>query len=85
MMFKDDVCSFQGNDRVAVNVDVFCGTDQVGGGKTAGPTQDMNDVLEFTLEKNKTYNFNYTGELGQIKSIKLDIKDQPQTLKLFYK
>jgi len=85
MMFKDDVCSFQGNDRVAVNVDVFCGTDQVGGGKTAGPTQDMNDVLEFMLEKNKTYNFNYTGESGQIKSIKLDIKDQPQTLKLFYK
>ncbi|WP_430817743.1 transglutaminase-like domain-containing protein [Carboxylicivirga sp. RSCT41] len=85
MMFKDDVCSFQGDDRVAVNVDVFCGKDQVGGGKTAGPTQDMNDVLEFVLEKNKSYNFNYTGEAGQMKSIQLTIKDEPQTLKLYYK
>ncbi|WP_430812179.1 MULTISPECIES: transglutaminase-like domain-containing protein [unclassified Carboxylicivirga] len=84
MMFKDNVCTFQGDDRVAANVDVFCGSDQMGGGRTAGPTQDMNDVLEFVLEKNKTYHFNYTGESG-LKSIKLAVKDQPQTLKLYYK
>ncbi|MBR8538276.1 transglutaminase domain-containing protein [Carboxylicivirga sediminis] len=85
MMFKDDVCTFQGDDRMSVNVDVFCGADQVGGGRTAGPTQDMNDVLEFVLEKNKTYSFNYTGEAGQMKSIKLNISDEPQSLKLYYK
>ncbi|MBK3519789.1 transglutaminase-like domain-containing protein [Carboxylicivirga marina] len=85
MMFKDNVCTFQGDDRVAVNVDVFCNTDQIGGGKTAGPKQDMNDVLEFVLEKNKIYNFNYTGDGGQMKSIKLHIKEEPQTLKLYYK
>lgn len=85
MMFKDDVCTFQGDDRVDVNVDVFCGADQVGGGRTAGPTQDMNDVLEFVLEKNKEYNFNYIGEAGQIKSIKLHVGNEPQTLKLYYK
>ncbi len=85
MMFKDDVCTLQGDDRVAVNVDVFCGSEQIGGGKTAGPTQDMNDVLEFQLKKNRSYTFNYTGEAGQLKSIKLNIKEEPQTLKLYYK
>ncbi len=85
MMFKDDVCTFQGDDRVAVNVDVFCGADQVGGGRTAGPTQDMNDVLEFVLEKNKVYSFNYIGEAGQLKSMKLKVGNEPQTLKLYYK
>ncbi|MCT4589992.1 MAG: transglutaminase-like domain-containing protein [Carboxylicivirga sp.] len=85
MMFKDNVCTFQGDDRVAVNVDVFNGNDQIGGGRTAGPTQDMNDVLEFVLPKNKEYSFNYTGESGQLKSIKLKIEDEPQTLKLYYK
>jgi len=85
MMFKDNVCTFQGDDRVATNVDVFNGTDQVGGGKTAGPTQDMNDALEFQLEKDKEYTFNYTNEAGQLTSIKLKVDDQPQTLKLYYK
>jgi len=85
MMFKDNVCTLQGDDRVATNVDVFCGTDQVGGGKTAGPIQDMNDVLEFQLEKNKEYTFNYLNEVGQAKSIKLNVKDQAQTLKLYYR
>ncbi len=85
MMFKDDVCTFQGDDRVEVNVDVFCGADQVGGGRTAGPTQDMNDVLEFVLEKNKEYSFNYVSEAGQIKAIKLNVANEPQTLKLYYK
>jgi len=85
MMFKDKVCSLQGDDRVSANVDVFCGDDQVGGGSTAGPTQDMNDVLAFQLEKNKTYTFNYTAQSGQLKSTTLKVDNQGQTLKLYYK
>ena len=45
--------------RVAANVDVFCGSEQMGGGRTAGPRQDMNDALRFLLEKGRTYTFRY--------------------------
>lgn len=51
MMFKNNQCTLQSDDRVAANVDVFCGSEQMGGGRTAGVTQDMNDVLKFILEK----------------------------------
>ncbi len=85
MMFTENVCSFQGNDRVATNVDVFCGKDQVGGGKTAGPTQDMNDVLELLLEKDKDYTFNYLNESGKFKSITYKIGSDSEIVKLFYR
>ena len=45
--------------RVAANVDVFCGAEQMGGGRTAGPRQDMNDALRFLLEKGKSYTFRF--------------------------
>ena len=51
MMFKDKRNMRKSDDRVAANVDIFCGKDQIGGGRTAGPRQDMNDVLEFMVEK----------------------------------
>ena len=85
MMFREQACSFQGDDRVEVNVDVFSGKDQVGGGRTAGPTQDMNDVLEFKLKRNKEYAFNYVADGGKFKSIKLKLGDEPTTLKLYFK
>ena len=57
-MFKTPACTLNSDDRVAANVDVFCGADQMGGGRTAGAHQDMNEMLEFLLEKNKTYTNN---------------------------
>lgn len=58
-MYKDPQHKSASEDRVKVNVDIFKGADQVGGGSTAGPTQDMNDVLEFLVEKNNTYTLKY--------------------------
>lgn len=83
MMFGSSTCSLQGNDRVDTNVDVFSGSDQIAGGRTAGPTQDMNDVLEFSLEKNKTYSFIYVDAAGNIRTEKLELKNEPETMKLF--
>lgn len=85
MMFTENVCSFTGNDRVAVNVDVFCGKEQISGGRTSGPRQDMNETLEFQLEKNKEYTFVYTGEFGKLKSINKMIGDSPESIKLYFK
>ncbi|MCC8173063.1 MAG: hypothetical protein LIO65_01330 [Odoribacter sp.] len=51
MMFKSPKAVTNSDDRVATNVDVFWGSEQQGGGRTANATQDMNDTLEFILEK----------------------------------
>lgn len=83
MMFKDKVCTLNSDDRIAVNVDVFCGPDQMGGGRTAGPKQDMNETLEFLLEKNKVYTFKYTDAAGKEKSVEIAVGDKPQEVKLY--
>lgn len=57
----------------------------MGGGRSAGPNQDMNDVLTFMLEKNQTYTVNYVDGANQLKSVEVKIEDQPQELKLYMK
>lgn len=58
-MFKDKRHTTRSEDRIKVNIDIFQGKEQIGGGSTAGPTQDMNDVLTFLVEKNKSYTLKY--------------------------
>ena len=63
--------------RVAANVDVFCGTEQVGGGRTAGPLQDMNDGLRFLLEKHRIYTFRYENARGGAAEVTAAVGDGP--------
>ena len=83
MMFKDNQCTLQSDDRVAANVDVFCGSEQMGGGRTAGVTQDMNDILKFILEKNRTYTFKYADEKGNPRAVDVKIGERPERVKLY--
>ena len=83
MMFKDNQCTLNSDDRVEANVDVFCGTEQIGGGRTAGPTKDMNEVLEFMLEKNKTYTFKYADAQGANRDVDIQVSDEPQEVRLY--
>lgn len=80
-MFLDPEHASVSTDRVAANVDVFCDGEQVGGGRTAGPRQDMNDVLEFRLEKNRSYLFRYENAQGGISERTLQVGDRPVTLR----
>ncbi len=82
MAFKDKKHDKQSEDRVATNLDVFDGKLQMGGGRTAGPTQDMNDVLTFMLKKNQTYTVNYVSADG-MKSVEVKLKDKTKELKLY--
>ncbi|MFR4045320.1 MAG: transglutaminase domain-containing protein [Odoribacter splanchnicus] len=85
MMFTDNACVQNSEDRVAANLDIFCGKLQMGGGRTAGPTQDMNDVLTFMLEKNQTYTVKYANEAGKMKEVEVKLGEQPVELKLYMK
>ena len=85
MMLTDNACVQNSEDRVAANLDIFCGKLQMGGGRTAGPTQDMNDVLTFMLEKNQTYTVKYANEAGKMKEVEVKLGEQPVELKLYMK
>ena len=80
VMYKDKQHSTQSEDRVEANVDVFCGTEQMGGGRTAGPLQDMNDALRFLLKKNRTYTFRYANARGETTEVTAAVADDPVTV-----
>ncbi len=84
-MFETPACTLNSDDRVAANVDVFCGADQMGGGRTVGAHQDMNDMLEFLLEKNKTYTFKYSDLAGNDKAVEVKVGEKPVVVKLYMK
>jgi hypothetical protein len=82
-MYKNPSSTSGSEGRVATNVDVFSGEDQVAGGRTSGPRKDLNDVLTFYLDKNKTYSFQYTDEAGNKQVMKQEVGTEPVSLKLF--
>ena len=82
-MFRDRVHASASADRVEVNVDIFRGPDQVGGGRTSGPTQDMNDVLQFLVEKNAEYTLKYATLDGRPVEQKVKVGDSDKTAVLY--
>jgi hypothetical protein len=76
-MYRNAAVTGLSDGRVAANVDVFCGTEQMGGGRTAGPRQDMNDALGFLLEKNRTYTFRYGNAAGEPVEVTVAVGEMP--------
>lgn len=83
MAFKNKNQDKESDDRVAVNLDIFDGSKQMGGGRTSGPTQDMNDVLTFALEKNKTYTIKYADSKGKLQEVKVKLDDKSSEVKIY--
>lgn len=81
--FKNKNQDKESDDRVAVNLDIFEGSKQMGGGRTSGPTQDMNDVLTFALEKNKTYTIKYADSKGKLQEVKVKLDDKSSEVKIY--
>lgn len=69
--------------RIKINVEVFSEKDQIGSGATAGPRQDANDFLTFTVEKNKTYILKYTTKHG-VQEKQITVGDKDSQIKLFF-
>lgn len=83
MAFKNKNQDKESDDRVAVNLDIFEGSKQMGGGRTSGPTQDMNDVLTFALEKNKIYTIKYADSKGKLQEMKVKLDDKSSEVKIY--
>ena len=70
-------------DRVEMGVDVFQGTEQMGGGLTAGPLRDMNDYFTILLPKNSTYELRYSDAAGNAKRQTVTLGDEPLTVAIY--
>ena len=70
-------------DRVAMGVDVFCGTEQMGGGLTAGPLRDMNDMFSVLLPKNAEYELRYYNGEGELQRESITLGEEPITVEIF--
>jgi hypothetical protein len=83
VMWRDAAHTTDSGDRVAANVDVFRGTQQMGGGRTSGPHDDMNKTLTFLLEKNAEYIFLYANAAGDVVRIPAQVGDGPTEVNLY--
>ena len=70
-------------DRVAMGVDIFHGTEQMGGGLTAGPHRDMNDNFSLLLPKNATYELRYYDPAGNLKTEAVTLGEDPMTVTIY--
>ncbi|MBR5821446.1 MAG: transglutaminase domain-containing protein, partial [Alistipes sp.] len=70
-------------DRVAMGVDIFHGTEQMGGGLTAGPLRDMNDMFSVLVEKNRTYELRYYNASGELQLQNVDLGEEPVTVNIY--
>ena len=81
--FKEFGKTEHSDDRVAMGVDVFCGTEQMGGGLTAGPLRDMNDMFSVLVEKNRTYELRYYNANGELQRMNVDLGEEPVTVQIY--
>ena len=71
------------DDRVAMGVDVFRGTEQMGGGLTAGELRDMNDFFSVLLPKNTEYELRYYNAVGELQTQRVELGEEPITINIF--
>ncbi|MBR6544400.1 MAG: hypothetical protein IKT66_03190 [Alistipes sp.] len=81
--YKDAAHKEHSDDRVAMGVDVFCGTEQMGGGLTAGPLRDMNDLFSVLVEKNRVYELRYNDADGNLQRVAVELQEEPVTVEIF--
>lgn len=72
------------SDRVAMGVDIFFGTEQMGGGLTAGPHRDMNDMFSLLLPKNNSYELRYYDIKGQLHTQLVTLGEEPVTVAIYH-
>jgi hypothetical protein len=82
-MWRDADHATHSDDRVAANVDVFHGQDQVSGGRTAEPTDDMNNALTFSLAKNSEYTFMYANAAGEVVYMTVAVGAEPMDVNAY--
>lgn len=72
-------------DRVAMGVDIFRGTEQMGGGLTAGELRDMNDMFSVLVPKNTVYELRYYNANGELQTQKVELGEEEVVVEIYQK
>lgn len=83
--YKEQGKTEQSGDRVAMGVDIFRGTEQMGGGLTAGELRDMNDFFSVLLPKKTEYELRYYNAAGELQTQKVELGEEPIKVDIFLK
>ena len=70
-------------DRATIGVDIFRGTEQMGGGLTAGELRDMNDMFSVLLPKNTEYELRYNNAAGELQTLTVYLGEEEQTVEIY--
>jgi len=81
--YKEQDKKEHSEDRAVMGVDVFRGTEQMGGGLTAGELRDMNDVFSVLLPKNTEYELRYNNAQNELQTMKVKLGEEPITVEIF--
>ena len=83
--YKEHGKTEHSEDRVAMGVDIFRGTEQMGGGLTAGEHRDMNDLFSVLLPKNTAYELRYYNAQGEFQTMSVELGEEPITVEIYQK
>jgi hypothetical protein len=68
-----------------MGVDIFRGTEQMGGGLTAGELRDMNDFFSVLLPKNTEYELRYYNEAGELQTQTVMLGEEEMLVEIYLK
>ena len=57
----------------------------MGGGLTASPQQDMNDLFTLLVPKNATYELRYANSAGEPQRLTVNVAETPMTVNIYLK
>ena len=83
--YKEQGKTQHSEDRVAMGVDIFRGTEQMGGGLTAGELRDMNDFFSVLLPKNTEYELRYYNEAGELQTQTVALGEEEMLVSIYLK
>ena len=83
--YKEQGKTQHSDDRVAMGVDIFRGTEQMGGGLTAGELRDMNDFFSVLLPKNTEYELRYYNEAGELQTQAVALGEEEMLISIYLK
>ena len=83
--YKEQGKTQHSEDRVAMGVDIFRGTEQMGGGLTAGELRDMNDFFSVLLPKNTEYELRYYNEAGELQTQAVALGEEEMLISIYLK
>jgi hypothetical protein len=66
-----------------MGVDVFRGTEQMGGGLTAGEHRDMNDMFSVLVPKNTEYELRYYNANGELQTQRVLLGEEEITVEIY--